>query len=192
MISEENASAMPDCQSEVVYRIDLNDCLVFFNDQWDRFALENDGSHLTSDKINQRPIWDFIHDAETRHLHEMLLRRVRANHPIAKLPFRCDSPSLRRYMEMDIVPLVDGKIEYRCRVLKTQSRKPVPVISAHAQEGMPLLRVCSWCKKVDVGHNSWLEVEEAIGSLGLFSKAISPRISHTICDGCLGNYEDDD
>lgn len=47
---------------EVVYQIDRNDCLVQFNDQWDRFAANNDSPHLVGEKISKLPLWNFICD----------------------------------------------------------------------------------------------------------------------------------
>jgi len=187
-----DANNMRGYQSEVIYQIDQNDFLVFFNDQWDLFAQDNDGPHLKSENIYNRKIWDFIHDAETRHLHETLLKRVRSNNTILNMPFRCDSPTLRRFMEMDILLQVDGKIEYRCRVIKTQLRNAVQVVAGNIQEERPFLRMCSWCKKIDVGNNSWVEIEDGIAFLGLLSQAIVPQISHTICEICLGDLEDDE
>lgn len=66
-------------QHEIIYQIDHDDLLVFFNDQWDLFAKDNDGHNLSGQNIHKKSIWDFICDAETRHLHETLLRRVRSN-----------------------------------------------------------------------------------------------------------------
>jgi len=178
---------MANYQSEVIYRIDRDDLLVFFNDQWDLFARDNDGPQLHSQKIHKRSLWDFIHDAATRHLHGTLLKRVRANSRMLNLPFRCDSPAVRRFMEMDILPLHDGKIEYRCRIIKTELREALPIIAGNINDGESLLRMCSWCKKIDAGNSSWVEIEDAIKFFDLFAKTAVPQISHTICDVCMKN-----
>jgi hypothetical protein len=52
--------------------------------------------------------------------------------------------------------------------------------------------MCSWCKKIDAGNNTWLEIEDAIKVLNLFTEERMPQISHAICDACLGNLEDDE
>lgn len=179
---------MKHIKNEVVYRIDQNDFLIFFNAGWDLFAEENDSSHLIGENICKRSIWGFIHDRETRHLHEALLHKVRSDRTILKLPFRCDSPALRRFMEMDILPLGEGRVEYRCRMIKIEAREPVPVLTGVGGESF--LRMCSWCKKVDVGGNSWFEIEDAIKILGLFLKDTLPGISHTMCEECVGGLED--
>ncbi|MFA7268836.1 MAG: hypothetical protein WC073_05790 [Sterolibacterium sp.] len=178
--------------SDVVYRLDKDDLLVFFNDQWDSFAEDNGSPDLIGKNIDKRPIWDFIHDAETRHLHETLLKKARSGKRGLNVPFRCDAPGLRRFMDMDISLLDDGKIEYRCRTIRTEVREPVPLTPGNLKAGQSFLRMCSWCKKIDAGNDYWLEIEEAIKVLGLFSEARMPEISHTMCHACLAELETDD
>jgi hypothetical protein len=49
--------------------------------------------------------------------------------------------------------------------------------------------MCSWCKKIDTGHNCWAEVETAVASLDLLGPETVPPISHTMCDACLAALE---
>jgi hypothetical protein len=180
---------MNDSEPDLVYRIDRNDLLVGFNRQWNIFARDNGALDLLREKSFKKPLWSFIHDVETRHVHQTLLNKVRAGKTITGLPFRCDSPLLRRFMEMDILPLGDGKVEYRCRTVKTEPRKMVPLHYAKSDNGEPLLRMCSWCKKVDTGNGNWDEIENAISLLGIFSQEKVPTITHTICDACASKLD---
>lgn len=173
----------------VMYQVDGNDLLVFVNDQWDLFAKENDGVHLDGLSISRKSIWEFIHDPETRLLHAALLEKVRSGTVLRTLPFRCDSPALRRFMEMDISTVGDGRVEYRCRILKTEARDPVPLIADNARADGPFLKMCGWCKKIDTGKHGWAEIEDGIRILGLFSANGMPRISHTICEICMNKVE---
>jgi hypothetical protein len=178
-------------QHAVIYQVDPGDLLVWFNEEWDLFAAENDGILAGSNTVRYRPLWEFISDSETRYIHEIFLRKVRSGRAIRNLSFRCDSPELRRFMEMDIALLADGNVEYRCRILRTDARDPVPFISAGTGTGERLLRMCSWCKKVDVGGGLWLEIEDAIARLDLFSKKNLPAISHGICGNCLQRFDEE-
>lgn len=180
---------MNDSEPDLVYRIDRNDLLVGFNRQWNHFARDNGAPGLLREKSYKKPLWSFIHDVETRHVHQTLLNKVRLGKAIKGLPFRCDSPALRRFMKMDILPLADGKIEYRCRTIRTETREAVPINSANAGNGESLLRMCSWCKKVDAGNDKWVEIENAISLLGLFTQARVPAITHTICDACASKLD---
>lgn len=174
----------------IVYSIDRTDRIILVNVGWNRFAGENEASHLIGDRVLNRPLWEFISDAETRHLNQTLVARVRAKQVPLVLPFRCDSPSIRRYMTMEIVPRSDDAIEYCCSVTRIEHRAPVSLLEAKERRDQRLLRMCSWCKKVDTGNNIWMEVEAAIEALRLFERKRLPEISHTMCDECLRNLED--
>ena len=179
---------------EVIYQIDADDRLIVFNSQWNRFATDNDSPYLTQEHITNQSLWDFIHDAETRHLHQALLKKVRQKGFRLTLTFRCDSPALRRFMEMNISPLGNDNVKYRCRCLWIEQRVAVPLLCANAahSDNPRLLRMCSWCKKIDVGNNTWLEVEDAIRHLRLFDTSKLPQITHGVCHACLRQMEVDD
>ncbi len=175
---------------ETVYQIDADDRLVVFNSQWNRFAIENDARDLMQDHITNQVLWHFIRDSETRHLHQTLLQRVRQSGHTLTLPFRCDAPALRRYMEMIIAPLDNDAIEYCCRTLRTEQREPLRLLdpaASHNEHGA-MLRMCSWCKNIDTGGTGWMETENAIAHLHLFDTESLPRITHTMCDACLGRF----
>ncbi|MDP5240393.1 hypothetical protein Q9Q94_12695 [Uliginosibacterium sp. 31-16] len=181
---------MLDESAELVYQIDQDDLLIFFNAQRDAFAEDNDCADLVSRNICRTSIWQFIHDAETRHLHQILLKKVRTEAVMLDLEFRCDSPVLRRFMRMQICGKESGRVEYRCRIIRTEPREPVVIASAPVTGCGPLLRLCSWCKKMDVGRDSWMEIEDAVNFLGLFSLTEIPPITHTICADCFNALED--
>lgn len=168
----------------IIYRINEADQVVELGEEWNDFAHQNDAPQLTKENIVSLPIWHFIHDPETRHFHETLLLKVRRNRSTLSVPFRCDSPAVRRYMTMNINPLPRNAVEYRCQIDRLEPREPVPLLANQTSEGETFIRMCSWCKKIDCGRNHWLEVEAAIAKLGLFELATLPRISHTICDDC--------
>lgn len=184
-MNEGNASG------EVCYRIDGEDRLVFFNDEWDRFASENDTPELAGAIICGRPLWDFIVNAEVRHIHQVLLKRVRLRQPVLSIPFRCDSPAQRRHMQMRIVRLPDNQVEFHCRALRIENRDPVNV-DYRTNEDAAALRMCSWCNRVDVGQDAWDEIENAVARLGLFADTSPAPITHTICEHCLALLEQED
>lgn len=171
---------------DVVYRVDRNDILLTVNDAWDAFALENDGADLIRDNVVGKSIWSFMHDDDARHIHQLLTDKVRAGRKVAGLRFRCDSPSSRRHMEMDISLLNMGEVEYRCRFLRVEGREPVPMAGDDADAHITM---CSWCKKVNDG-GQWLELEEAVKALKLFEREKMPLISHGMCDACLNKLQD--
>lgn len=176
---------------DVRYRIDGEDRLVFCNDEWDRFAAENDAPALAGAVICGRPLWDFIANAEVRHIHEALLKRVRLRQPVLSVPFRCDSPVQRRHMQMRIVRLPDNHVEFRCRTLQIENREPV-YVHYGTDEGAAALRMCSWCNRMNIGRDAWDEIENAVARLGLLADTSPAPITHTICEHCLALLEQED
>jgi len=60
-----------------IYRVDAQDRIVFANDEWYAFARENGARPLKPDSVIQRLLWDFIGNAETQHLFQILLKKIR-------------------------------------------------------------------------------------------------------------------
>ncbi len=174
-------------QQEVIYRIDRNDILLLVNEAWDAFALENDGADLTRRKVVGKSLWGFIADDDARLIYKLLTDKVRAGRKVTGLHFRCDSPSTRRFMDMDITLFNMGEVEFRCRVTKIEERDPVDLsgIDEDAYLGM-----CSWCKRVDIGSGQWSEIEEAVKVLNLFDREKMPLIRHRMCATCLKKLDD--
>jgi hypothetical protein len=86
-------------------------------------------------------------------------------------------------MELEVFPLVDGTVEFQSRSLAEESRQPQAILDPEQPRSEEFVRVCSWCKKVDVG-GQWVEVEEAVSHLGLFDQALLPQLTHGICLDC--------
>lgn len=168
---------------EVTYRVDADDRLVEINPEWDRFAEDNGVPQLLAGKIRNRPLFDFISDAQTALLHRALLDRVRRTRaPLFNLPFRCDAPHLRREMAMDIVPLAHDVVEFTCRVVAETPRAAIPLTHVRTHPDADALRMCSWCNRIDAG--KWVELEEAVVRLPVFTDAQTPFVTHTICSAC--------
>ena len=181
---------MTDNKKEIKYCINSEDLLISFNDLWSDFAKHNEAPQLEAGKIQGQSLWDHMHDLETRHIHGILLKRVREGIPILGVPFRCDAPHQRRYMKMSMTLTNEGLVEYCSTLIRVEPRQPIPLVhtaeSAHTaeDEDNSLLRMCSWCNKVDIDKDTWVELEQAIDKLNLFEKPTMRKITHTICCAC--------
>lgn len=167
---------------DIIYRVNDQDEIVFVNEEWDRFAADNAGEAVTSSQVLHHPLWDFIIDSTTRELYRQVLKRIRDGRSL-RFTFRCDSPSCRRLLEMEVGRGEDNSVEFRTRTLSEESRQPLALPESSAAGSNELLRVCGWCKKVFVG-GSWAEVEEAVAQLRLFHRHFLPSMTHGICEGC--------
>lgn len=168
-----------------VYRITPDDVIEFVNDAWVRFAVENGGSALCQGVIGTS-LWNYISGRQVVHLSRELLTRVRDSRCEATIPFRCDSPLIRRFMWMKISPVSNGKLEF-CTWTEREEpySEPIQILNPAVSKGREqFLRMCAWCKKIYTG-SFWLEIEEAIGRMRLFDHAAMPTITHGICDRCF-------
>jgi hypothetical protein len=126
-------------------------------------------------------LWEWISDRTTRHLLSMVLERLRTAQVAITLPYRCDTPDLRLYMEADLIPLANGHIEIASRTLSSEPRSIAKLIKVNSATE-ELLRICSWCMRIHIGE--WVQPELAIKLLRLFERSRLPELSHGICDDC--------
>jgi len=167
----------------VSYRIDQDDSIAALGDDWVSFAIANDATHLAD--VTGRSLWDFVSDSTTRQVYRQLLARVRQGRTI-RFSYRCDAPSLKRFMQMTMSPAPAGGVTFESATVRTE---PCGTTSALPEAGPDhLLRMCGWCKRVAVD-GQWEEVECAVERSGVFAGR-PPAITHTMCPSCLQTMDD--
>jgi hypothetical protein len=167
-----------------VHQIDSKDRIIFVNEAWLSFARENNAPDLSLDSVMNKPLWYFITDFETHHLYKTIIARTRTTGTSIRIPFRCDSPDCRRFMELEISSASGGVVEFKGRVLKQESRDPIDFFDRSTERSREMATMCSICKKVKVHGRRWYEVGEAIDVFHLFGPPKPPSISHGLCPGC--------
>lgn len=167
-----------------VHHIDGEDRIVFANAAWYEFARENGADSLAKESVEGRWLWSYISNRETRQLLQLLVNRVRCGCGKVTIPYRCDSPVRRRFMELQLSLLPMRGVEFRSRMLRVEARDYVALLDCGVTRSGESLRVCSWCKRVWVTGRGWLEVEEAVQVLNLFGAGPIPGIAHGICEKC--------
>jgi len=174
----------PTDQRSFIYRLDDRNRISFVNQEWLDFALENEAPELNREAALDQPMADFIADWETFHLYELIFRRVRLTGAGITLPFRCDTPDIRRFMQLSIRLVGSGELELTGRILSLESRPPVPLLDSETPRSQEMVAICSWCKKVKIGRDLYVEAEKAVESLGLFGPK-TPRLTHGVCHDCF-------
>jgi len=176
--------AKPHDKRRFIWTIDDADKIVHVNDDWLAFARENTAPQLTASVVLDQPIWRFIQGQETSYLYQQIFSRVRAGKSPVTFPFRCDSPDCRRFMEMQLSLLPDNAIQFMAYILREEWRDPIDLLDVSLDKNREFLKICSWCKKINIPGRGWGEVESAIAALDLFGHHPMPRMTHTICDSC--------
>ncbi|MDZ7752473.1 MAG: hypothetical protein U5S82_12550 [Gammaproteobacteria bacterium] len=165
------------------YAIDATDRIDSVSAEWLAFAARNDSPHLTERSVIGRSLFDFITEPTTAQIYRIAIQRVRDNEESITVPFRCDGPHCRRFMELHMSPRADGGVCFESRLLQEEPRPTVMLLDATLAHGSDLLKMCSWCKRLMV-EGTWMEVEEAIARLRLFDSRRLPEVSHGICPQC--------
>jgi len=169
--------------THISYRINSRDEIVFINDEWSQFALTNNAQSISQENVLFRSLWDFISDDKVKYIYKEILRRVNAGRSF-KFNLRCDSPEIRRLLEMNITPQKNGEAQFDTRTIWTQLRMPPILFKNDAPPTDNLLIICSWCNKIETGNGIWEEIEEAVRSLRLFELETLPKVSHGMCESC--------
>ncbi|MBN1956839.1 MAG: hypothetical protein JXQ81_12605 [Desulfuromonadales bacterium] len=170
--------------STVSYRIDRDNLIVDVSEEWDRFAIANGGS-CTSHSIIGHSLFDFISGDPTRMFVRVLLDYCRHMRQPVSRPYRCDSPDLKRFMEMKITCLGDDLLLTH-RLLRTEPISP-PVNFPLGDEvvGQGLNR-CSICNRIfTFGH--WLDVDLA-RRRGLVEPSVD-RVEYVVCPVCQASQK---
>ncbi|MEM7263931.1 MAG: hypothetical protein AAF488_18240 [Planctomycetota bacterium] len=176
----------------MIYEIDARDTLVYVDDEWDRFADANSGNQVVSRQVLGTCLWSHIRDRESQHLYEILCRQVRTHRRTASIPFRCDSPTERRHLRLDISPMeVDLHLRFETLTEKVEprtsaeTRAQIELDRIEHVDGGAMLVVCSWCKRVRRHDRAgWAEVEILARDLKLFELEELPCITHGVCAEC--------
>ena len=184
--NEAHDEPRPNPERVFIYQVDADDRITNVSNAWLHFATENGVTSLGRDDVVGRRLWEFIGDLETRHLYGLIFERVRATQASRLIPFRCDSPDCRRFMELEIAAAPDGRLDLAGRLLRKEARSRVDLLDPSHERSGDLLSICGWCKRVEttVDDGEWCEVEDAVARLGLFDSPRLPQLSHVTCPEC--------
>ena len=87
-------------------------------------------------------------------------------------------------MQMTMTPTAAHGVAFDSVTLRTETRVPLAFrVEAQPRSDL-MLRVCGWCKQVDVS-GDWKELDAAVECLGLFAGSPTPTLTHAMCPACF-------
>ena len=168
-----------------VYRIDKNNNIIYVSDNWSTFAKDNDASDSCIPPfVFGKSLFDFISDKESRHLYSIIIETVRDKNRSVRIPIRCDSPQLRRFMEITVKALPGNQVEFSSKVIRIEQRDNLRILNATVDRSEEIVRICSYCKKIAISDEEWIDAEKAIELLDLFKSVKLPQLTHGVCPVC--------
>ncbi len=163
---------------------DSRDRIVQVDDDWYPFALANGAPELLPSAVSGKHLAEFIADHATVSLWEILLAKARAGTVIHNIAIRCDSPTLRRTLCLQ-VEQERANVRVSSLLVREEPRGYIALFSAdRAVQGDPIV-ACSWCRKFEATASTWVEVESFLSMTGLFEQPVLPPVTHGICPGCF-------
>ena len=160
------------------YLLDAADRIIAVDPYWDQFALTNNGGGACAARIIGQPLLHFISGDTPRMFMSAVLTGVRLTGKPRQLPYRCDSPTQLRQLEMLIRRLPGDQIRVEHRLLHA-----LPQHSLHTLRGVsgtvtprrpPMLR-CSQCLLVHRPAFGWTEPDQLPAGRHDFVETICPR-----------------
>jgi hypothetical protein len=173
------------------YTVDGENRLTAVSSNWDDFLRANEGLPTSaSAAVIGRSLFDFISGPETIHLYHLLLQNVRSTGKTATVLFNCDSPALRRRLRLSMIRGIAGGVVFRSTVLSIVAREPVELLETGASAG-EVVTICSFCKKLALPENRWVEPEAFLRETAYFTMARPPRLTHGVCPACYSAAVDE-
>lgn len=166
------------------YQIDENNKIIYVSDNWEKFAKENNADeNILPSNVIGKSIFDFISDRESKTIYEMIINSIRLKKTDVKIPINCDSPNLRRFIEITIKGLPNNHIEFASEIQHIVERESCEILDENTERCEEAIRICSFCKKIPI-ENEWLDAECAVSVLKVFRNSKMPMLTHSICPKC--------
>ena len=170
----------------VHYLIDGDDRVVTTNPAWAAFAAETGCPEVWPDPLAS--ILSGMSGPSVVETWRGVLASVRERQTSASFDVRCDGPAVRRLLDLALTALADGSVAFRSETVRTERRESVDLFDATRERDVSeTVRMCSWCCRIDA--DGWVEAEIAVRRLELFSREVTPQVTHTICEACAAGVE---
>lgn len=175
----------PEPPEPTTWRVDAHDVIDAVGGAWDSFAAENGAPALVGKSVVGRSLHDFIAGEESRRIHRQLLRAVRSQREPLSLPFRCDSPDVRRHMRLEMHPAGGDAVAFRAVLLRAEKRPHLRLLDPDEPRSPGLVVSCSFCHRIrEQEGGGWLDIDTAAERLGLLVASHPPRLAHGVCPAC--------
>ena len=176
----DSSDVMSDQEVCLFYRLDQSDRITAIGGAWDRMAQENGGDRLCGDSVVGRPLYDFISGDISKMFVRTVIEGVRVLQRPRTVPYRCDSPGLRRYMEMSIKCEPGGGLLLEHRQVRTEATGRRFDFRVGTQPLRQMVVRCSHCNAVKV-EGRWGEPEALLP----VAPAGDVPVVYGVCPTCM-------
>jgi hypothetical protein len=162
---------------EIWYRLDSQDRIVGTGGAWIKIA--SDGSdRLAAERVIGTSIYVHVAGHFTRKFLQAFLSQARLSAGQARQTYRCDSPYLKRFVEMRAMPEGCDRLLVSHQTLDEQPLPfPIQVLQVSRQRASRLR--CSICNRLRRKNDGvWREPEDSV------HRGETALVIHTVCEDC--------
>lgn len=169
------------------YWLDSNNIIVEVGGQWENFACENQAYELTARRVIGRNLLDFVSGDVTRMYVDTLIRSALLQRRPLVRNYRCDSPTVRRDMEMRLSVEDSGLLRWEHRLVQAQPfNRSLAFRAANPVNTRNFLVRCSICNRLKSA-GGWQEAEAVPEISNTDSAEVS--VIYGVCPSCMGDLQ---
>ena len=175
---------MPDA-TDFRYELDSHNCIVQVNDAWCSFGKDNGWDTHSGKGIVGHELAQFVAGWDVMNLYDAVFDHVRTSRMAAVIPFRCDSPTTRRYMELEITPQPEGHLGLVGRLIRSVDHPYIPLLDLKKKRNGQWLHICSICRRIRLADGTWREIEDDTTDPYIVPATGLPALTHGVCEDCV-------
>lgn len=171
-------------RNELTLQLDADNRIVCLSSNWEEIAEQGQaGKQLAEANVLNQPLSRFIADKATWLYYDSCLKLCRIKQQVITRAYRCDSPTHKRFMELQLIPLEQGWVEMKHFLVRSEAFEfTVNIHDVTQQQPAESYRFtrCSLCNRLkDQASDDW-QTPESFGA-----QFIQPvNVIHSICTEC--------
>jgi hypothetical protein len=170
----------------VVYFLDSNLRIIHCNLAWNRFALQNGGSHLLREMVWGRAVMDSV-PVPLKAFYAAAYDRVLSFQQPWECTYECSSAAVYRAFRMGVYPDPDdsGLVVVNSLTVERPhgSERPPATLTADYTSEHGIITMCCHCRRTQ--RTGQEEIWDWVPS---FVESLPPFVSHGICPVCLNLF----
>lgn len=164
------------------YEIDAFDVICATGTGWAACVESGDPYEILGSSL-----WDHIHGQTVCAFFHSLIVRIREVSGTIRVPYRCDTSAMRRFLELELTGVPGGHIQFTSFLIKAEPRTPIDILASHVVRNERLIVVCSMCKRLQREDGTWVEIEDDLERCAPNEAGEYPMLSHGFCPECYEN-----
>lgn len=168
----------------LIYELDNDDHIVSVNQVWQDFALANNAPELSYDQVIGQPLEHYISGNVTKNFWRNFLKKVRLSNSALHLNYRCDSPDLKRFMQIKAYRGSGDSLYFESTLLRSELRTVSIYFKSAKQRGLDTKVRCSFCNNI-LHKNNWVEAESLVQN----KSSLTLDVIYGICPTCQASLD---